>query len=469
MTITIKLSCLASFTATVLMLAACDHNPNEWKTPNMTVLTTRLQPMFEKTKTICFGRFMVDVPASATVVWGETDIPLGVSVHRNGVDEVKALAQKFTDELKGEKAIYHNDVPLLLSVEEIAQPEGRIITGYDGFEAVNDLKINGYFRLHNDGVVIDARPLQANKKETVSMIKSIAQGLRQNAENEIPTGPGNCIEYAFLPDNAVAAKEPRAELLSIGFRLREFPDAHLSIYVAPSNPYNPQGDSLERQWKRLVDEATPDEKKALSETKFFRKGPRQIHEWTTGYEVLTRSPDEDGSHSHHDFQVKFVGVPHDVFKPYADIQFQTGVADNAAGTTQASLTDDEAIAIWDRITSTIRVRPTTGSPVKSADADPGPRLPLGELAATGRTCPQTGWWEPSEPEHVEGSPRRHLKAGELMPHVTTTGEPSLWQKLKGERPTYRTATVWKLVDYGEAPASPIVQTSPNDSAEQKKG
>jgi hypothetical protein len=38
-----------------------------------------------------------------------------------------------------------------------------------------------------------------------------------------------------------------------------------------------------------------------------------------------------------------------------------------------------------------------------------------------------------------------------MPQVTTLGESSLWQKLKGARPSYRTATVWKLVDYDAAP------------------
>jgi hypothetical protein len=40
-----------------------------------------------------------------------------------------------------------------------------------------------------------------------------------------------------------------------------------------------------------------------------------------------------------------------------------------------------------------------------------------------------------------------------MPHAVSLGEPSLWQKLKGERPSYRTATVWKLVAYGDAPAA----------------
>jgi hypothetical protein len=459
--IAIKRLILASLAAVTLPLAACDHNPRQWKTPNMTALTPRLQPAFEKTKTVCFGRFMVDVPASTTVAWGETIVPLTVSIYPNGVDEVKALAQKFIDELKSKKAIYLNDIPLLISVDDVRQPGGQVVTGYEGFEAIGELKINGYFRLNNDGVVINARPLKENKDRATASINSIAKRLRQRAENEAPTEPGNCIEYAFLPDSPDDEKNHPGELLSIGFRLKEFPDAHLSINIGPSNPYNPEGDSLKAKWKRIKeDPATSEEQKVLANTKFFRETPREIHDWKTGYEVLTRAPDEEGVHSYHDFQLKFIGVPHDPYKPYADIQFQTGVANNAAGATKASLTDEEAIAVWDKITSTIRVRPTSATPGNTAGLNPRPTLPLGELAATGRTCPQTGWWEADESGNIEGAKRQHFKAGEQMPHVVSLGELSLWQKFKGEQPSYRTATVWKLVGYGDPPADTDLAAHP---------
>lgn len=451
---TMKCLLLAPLAATTLLLAACDHNPKEWKTPNMTAPTPRLQSLFEKTKTVCFGRFMADVPASTTILWDDPIVPLTVSIYPKGVDEVKALAEKFIDELKNEKAIYLNKIPLLISIDDVHQPEGQIVTGYDGFESVGGLKINGYFRWNDDGLVINARPLKEEKDETIADINSIAQRLRKRTENEIPTEPGNCIEYAFLPDKPNPSKEDLMEHIRVGFRLKEFPDAHFSIYIAPSNPYNPEGDSLKAQWKRIMeDPATPEEKKALASIKFFRESPRQIHDWKTGYEVLLRNPDEESVHSYHDFQVKFTGVPHDPYRPYADIQFQTGVANNAAGATKASLTDEEAIAVWDKITSTIRVRPTSATPVKSAGTNPHPQIPLGELAATGRTCPQTGWWEADDLGATEGDRRRHFNAGDRMPHVVSLGEPSIWQKLKGERPSYRTATVWKLVAYGDAPTS----------------
>jgi hypothetical protein len=199
----------------------------------------------------------------------------------------------------------------------------------------------------------------------------------------------------------------------------------------------------------------------MLKTVYFRRGPRQIHDWVNGFEGLSRSPEQPEVHSVHDFAIAFRGVAGDYVKPFADIRMQTGVSDNAIGAVKASLTDEEAIAVWDRITSTIRVRPTSSTPVKSADN--GPRMPLGELAATGRTCPQTGWWAPSELENIEGGQRQHIKAGERMPHVVSLGEPTLWQKLKGERPSYRTATVWKLVGYDDPPAqTDLAARTPTD-------
>lgn len=163
MRLTNKPRFFAPLAAAVLILAACDQNAKERKTPTMTPLTPRLQSVFEKSKTICFGRFMVDVPQSATVAWGKASVPISATIYPNGVSKVKVLEQDFIEKLKSEKAINHDDVPLLLSVDDIAQPEGKIVTGYDGFEAINRLKINGYFKLNHDGVIFDTYSFKSSK------------------------------------------------------------------------------------------------------------------------------------------------------------------------------------------------------------------------------------------------------------------------------------------------------------------
>lgn len=208
----------------------------------MKILSTRLQPVFQKTKSICFGRFLVDVPIASIVTWGGTDIELGIKVYRDGDSQVKLLAQEFIDQLNSKKAIYHDNAPLLLAADEVASPQGKIITGYEDFEAINGLKINGYFSFNKDGLIIEARPLRKDREKAVAEIHSIAQRLQPRMEAEVPHADGNCIEYAFLPDKAVVEKGPGAEHIRIGFRLTDFPDVSLSIYVAPSNSFNPQSD-----------------------------------------------------------------------------------------------------------------------------------------------------------------------------------------------------------------------------------
>ena len=426
----------------------------EWTTPLMTTLSSRLQPVFAKTKTVCFGRFMVEIPESSIVAWGPATLELGIGVFPNRADEVKEAGEKFAQELRSTKAISHEYVPLLLSEELIARPPGKIITGYESFDAIKELKINGYFSWDNDGVIIDARPLLENRNRAVEKIKSIAQRLRLRGEGEIPSEPGNCIESAFLADRLVEGEEPPSEHVRIGFRLKEFPDTHLSIRIGPSNPHHSEGNSFEwrlAQLERELKAENPDHPRL--KTRYMRRGPRQIQEWLNGWEALSHSPGEPGVHGIHDFIMQFKGVPGDLLKPYADIRMQTGVADNAAGAIKPSLTDDEAVAVWDSITSSIRVRPP-GMALGAADTTKlPPRLPLGELVATGRACPQTGWWEPSEPGDVLGGRRQRFRAGEQMSHALLLGPQTLWQKLKGERPTHRTATVWQLVGYDQATAA----------------
>ena len=444
---------LGRLVATRIILSACNHHSPEYRTLNMTPLTPRLQAMFEKTKTVCFGRFIVDVPETATVSWGESSVDLGIAVYPDGASQIDEAARKFIDELKSTQAIYRNHIPLFLSEENIDQPPGKIVTGYEGFDAVNGLKINGYFSWGNDRIVIDAMPLQEDRNETVAEIKSIAQRLRPRTEGETPSEPGNCLEYAFLADRHSPGAEPSVEHIRIGFRLKEFPDTHLSFFVGPSNPYHSEGNTLEWQLARLEErQKAEDANHPLLKTVYFRRGPRQIHDWLNGWEAVSRSPDMPGVFGTHDFFMDVKGVPKDVFKPYADIQMQTGVADNLAGAVKPSLTDDEAVAVWDRITSSIRVRPTT-APHRTGAADGPPRRPLGELVATGRPCPQDGWWEPGETGLPRNGRRERFRAGATMPPVVVAGPRSWWQKFTGERPAFIAATVWKLVGYDEPPTA----------------
>ncbi|WP_175016766.1 T6SS immunity protein Tli4 family protein [Massilia sp. YMA4] len=430
--------------AVACVLGGCEPNSFQGRNIHMTMPTLRLQTEFASTKTVCFGRFAVDVPLSAEVVWGDSSVDLGINIYPQAASQVMEEAEKFKNALLNTKAINHDNVPLFLAEENMSEPPGKVLIGYEGFDAVRGLEINGYFTLGNDGLIIDSRPLSENRERAMAKVRSIARRLRLRSELEVPAEPGNCLENAFLADEPAVGDRLPIEHIRIGFRLKEFPDTHISVFIGPPDSHRSEKNTLEWQLGRLErDQTAEDPNHPLLKTVYFRRGPRQIHDWLNGYEALSRSPEQADMRSIHDFVMDFKGVVGDSYKPYADIRMQTGVADNLAGAVKPSLTDEEAVAVWDAITSTIRVRPTT----TKASAQQAPRKPLGERLVSGRTCSQTGWWQAAEPEAAHTLPRRRIEAGATMPMAVVPGKPTLWDKLKGEQPRHQVAAVWQLVAY----------------------
>ena len=74
-----------------------------------------------------------------------------------------------------------------------------------------------------------------------------------------------------------------------------------------------------------------------------------------------------------------------------------------------------------------------------------------EPVVTGYACPQTGWWQCDEAGAVASERRQFIREGQVMPKVAVAGEPSLWQRVKGEQPVWNTATVWRLASTEQAP------------------
>ncbi|MFD2426000.1 DUF3274 domain-containing protein [Ralstonia solanacearum] len=81
-----------------------------------------------------------------------------------------------------------------------------------------------------------------------------------------------------------------------------------------------------------------------------------------------------------------------------------------------------------------------------------PSVAPAEPVVTGYTCPQTGWWQSNEAGAIASERRQFIREGQIMPKVAIAGQPSLWQRVKGERPTWSTATVWTLASNESATA-----------------
>jgi hypothetical protein len=179
--------------------------------------------------------------------------------------------------------------------------------------------------------------------------------------------------------------------------------------------------------------------------KNLRKGQRELN-GIPGEEVLDRFKEGNGTTSHM-FMWASPGKGLDVLAPSITLELQTGKG-RPGNPVNSSLSDEAVLQLWQAISSSLRIRPTAPAK-KVSSSDTAPSVPLGELAATGRICPQTGYWQCSEPGLAAGDASQFIRQGDVMPRAVLRGAPNLWQKMRGSTPLHQVATVWKLIAYGE--------------------
>jgi hypothetical protein len=236
-----------------------------------------------------------------------------------------------------------------------------------------------------------------------------------------------------------------------------------SVEVIKNQDYLVESSALEPRLKR----AEKDGGSWYTRVKFLRRSPRELGNWK-GFEALARKPAQEGNTESHQFAFVSLGALHDPLQPSLDIQLDTGVKDDKTASIAPSLTDEEAVALWDKLTSSIRVRPTSDA-TKQSNATPA-KTPLGEFVDSGNACPQTGWWQCSDGGAVSGGRRRHFAAGQPLPHAVLLDKPSVWQIATGQRPSREIATVWELVEYDpdQSDAGPLPVGDMQDSAPRRE-
>lgn len=402
----------------------------------MTALSARLLPLFEKTKTVCFGQFLVEVPANATVVFGPTDVDFPIEHYRGGAEKITQLVAKKLAEVEVDRRFLDEEDVVKLSLF------GKVIDGTTpGQKLVFGSKDHVFYSIDSfipigDDLFVQRAGSAVSKDDSVKSLNTAAKLLRLRADDEVPSEPGTCIEGGFV------AWQPEFERASIGVRLAEFPDVHFSVEVIKNQEFLIESSALEPR----LEQAAKEGGNWYSRVKFFRRGPHQLGNWK-GFEALAHKPAQEKTTESHEFAFVSLGAVRDSLQPELNIKLDTGVKDNQTASVKPSITDEEAVALWDKLTSSIRVRPT--APKQSATPA---KAPLGQYIDTGSACPQTGVWQCSDSREIASARRRHVVAGEPMPHATLLGQPSFWQMLTRQRPTHQVRTIWELVAYD--PPSP---------------
>lgn len=325
---------------------------------DMVPISPRITQLFEKTKTICVGRFLIDIPQGAEVVYGPTSLPWPITAYPGKGDSIDAVIAERLGELEAEKAWASG--PLIESDSSVGKminggmPNQKIVFGVSkGSSRI--YRIDSYVKVNGDLFIQQADPISSEKDLAVKELNAIAASLRSRGELEIPRQPGVCIEAGFVSDPNISDYEA----LNIGIRLAAYPDVHLSLSVTKKDILV-ESDALEPRLKQAEEIASHSGNTAwYSHIKTLRRGRRQIGKWY-GFEMLARKPAQAEEGESHEFVFVSQGEPKNSLLPVLEIEFHTGVKENRLGGTKPSVSDDEAVAIWDKLTASIRVRPTDG-------------------------------------------------------------------------------------------------------------
>jgi hypothetical protein len=408
----------------------------------MSSLSPDLQQLFEHTKTVCFSHFVVEVPATATLVYGPAAVESPIAYFPGEADNLQRHVDAKLVEVEKHRE-YLEKGSEFLGIESLfgkvidgAMPGQKLLFGstdHATHSIYSFIPIGKHLFVQSaDGAI--------SKDAEIRNLNTVATHLRLRTDGDIPDEPGTCIDGGFV------SWQPEFEQVTLGIRLKEHPDVHFSIDVVKNQKYLSQSSDLNARLK----EAESEGGSWFSRVTFFRRGPRQVGDWK-GFEALALKPAQDNEKETHEFHFVSLGVPNAPLQPRLDIQFDTGASGHHKGAVKPSLSNEDAVALWDKLTGSIRVRTLGGKKSTSARSS---KAPLASLVSTGAPCPQTGWWQCVEGESVEGGRPRHFAAGESMPHAVLLGEPNLWQKLTGNQPRHTRATVWKLVHYDTEPSAP---------------
>ncbi len=328
-------------------------------------LNDRLMNMFSKTKLLCFGRYALEVPAESKLIIGAQNVEVikikSQDLHFKITEDLNEI---FTKD-KTAEITYNNEGPIKNSWQ---------LRYYDSIHA-KEMKFLFFQTYITKGdftfIAGDAVSIMKGEKEEEIADRQLrlANNIRLRDTEEVPSDPGICIEHGFLAENLYKEQE----IDNVGIYFPSIPDITFSV----SSNKDAYGDYPPEEFeKRLRGElsllnriqgAKDIQGETYPKRNLLREGKRTVQHWK-GEESLIRRPD-----GVHDFEWALVGKPKNIANPSVlEAKLYSKVAYNMVGAAEAaSLTDDEAIALWDKLLSSLKFRvKVPGAPPGSYYIDP---------------------------------------------------------------------------------------------------
>lgn len=342
------------FAATVNPLQACSrsYSYKEIAVPEPVKISKRLAALFHEKKVVCFGRYALEVPKEAELVWGEISIPSPVEVFSGDALERDRLIQAAIAEITR----FEKSAEITFKGKE-AHAKSEQIRYFENKFAKEDGML--FFKTYVDlppfiFVTGDAVSEGETEGQVVARQAAWAKGLRLRAPDEVPDEPGFCAEHSFIAESLYG----RQEMANAGIRFPSLPDITFSV----SSNKDAYGDYPKEEFEKeqrlklsllaRIDAAKAEQPGSYPSRTVLREGKRIVQHWHGEESLIKR---KDGTH---DFEWAFVGTPRDVANPSEfNAVMYSKVQHNTIGAAQAaSLSDDEAVALFDKLLSGLKFR-----------------------------------------------------------------------------------------------------------------
>ena len=346
-------SWLAIFSTSVLVVAlnACQKLDKGYPMQPQHADAATVPTEFLSVKPVCFGRFLVDVPLNAEVVYGPAEFDGTVHVFEEMAGSLNELVAREVADVEGERYVLgtrKDDLPRYGEVISGPLPGQRTVIGAPDFATYTATS----FVTKEPHLFILSAGGSADEKPLLALVNRTAASLRVRKPDEIPYEPGFCVDGGFIPLTA------EFENIKMGIRFKRFPDVHFSNRASKNQEFLPQGGMLEERMASALEDALPKQRLWFNKISYLRRGERTLLTWK-GEEVLARLPAQEGAKESHQFHFKSVGEIHDPMRPELDVELISGAKENERGAVTPSLNDAQMLALWDTLTATIRPRPIT--------------------------------------------------------------------------------------------------------------
>jgi hypothetical protein len=405
------------------------------------------EDMKQAMQTICLGRFLVDVPKEANYIggmfhYGGSDFTISNTspeqVHANFEARKHQLNAASSDD-----SVYKT---LQISTKPITDVVVFRRKRFQVFGRTLGFNLEAYAWSAGKQYLLKSLASYDKLDLALQDLSEVVSSLKPRRPNEFPTEPGFCIDGAYL---AGEPGQPHHEYANARFGLKGHPDVWIYMYTDMNGDKEHMDGGL---LARVANsKALPaDLLEVAKQLRSLRKGKHPVNE-IDGEEILEALPTDHGGYSHQ-FNWEADGKPRSIKEPTIVVELETATADGGGLLSNSSLTDKQAIELFDAIVNSIRLRPTgpaKTSDASSPDAPASPHLPLGTRITSAANCPQSGMWEcgPDAPGLTQK--RRFIEAGQPMPYgYARTPKPGL-PGLLGTKEDKPVEIVWTLAAYAQ--------------------